>query len=69
MMLPVKLILIHLYNVLIEKSDILYEKNAPEYVIILEWPYADAIIKNHRKYLENGGTFIIPLPTITQITA
>lgn len=55
------------YNVLIEQSDILYNDHAPKYVVILAWPYADAIIKNHRKYLENGGTFIIPLPEVKVI--
>jgi dTDP-4-dehydrorhamnose reductase/SAM-dependent methyltransferase len=58
-----------LFNVLIEKSDILYNDNAPKYVVILAWPYANGIIEKHKEYLKNGGTFIIPLPDIKFITA
>jgi len=34
----------------------------PDYVIILAWRYKDKIIKNNRKYLDEGGKFILPLP-------
>ena len=42
-------------------SGKLYEDD-PEYVVILAWQYQDAIIEKNRKYLDRGGTFIIPLP-------
>ena len=35
----------------------IYEKKA-DYVIILAPLYADAIMKNNQKYLDEGGTFI-----------
>jgi len=36
----------------------------PDYVVILAWNYADPIIKKNKAYLEQGGKFIIPLPTL-----
>jgi methylation protein EvaC len=49
----------------IASSDIL-NIDKPDYVVILAWPYADGIIKQHVEYLNNqiGGKFIIPLPEI-----
>lgn len=44
-------------------SRALYEKK-PDYVLILAWNFADSIIKNHLAYSQNGGRFIIPLPSI-----
>jgi len=40
-------------------SKTLYEKK-PDYTIILSWRYSDPIIKNNKKYLEQGGKWIIP---------
>ena len=34
----------------------------PSTVIILAWQHSQTIIDRHRKFLENGGCFIIPLP-------
>ena len=39
-------------------------RKLPDYMIVLAWNFADAIIANHRKYLEAGGHFIVPLPEI-----
>jgi SAM-dependent methyltransferase len=36
----------------------------PEYVLILAWNFADSIIARNQSYLESGGTFIVPLPTL-----
>ena len=41
----------------------LYERR-PDYVVILAWNFSGPIIKNHRKFSEGGGKFIVPLPTI-----
>lgn len=40
----------------------------PDYIYIFAWRYADAIISKHKKYLENGGKFIIPLPELKIIS-
>jgi len=37
-------------------------KRKPDYIVILAWRYADTIIEKNKKYLLNGGKFIIPLP-------
>ena len=39
----------------------------PDYLLILAWNFADSIIKNNRKFIESGGKFIIPLPTLEVI--
>lgn len=44
-------------------SQALLEKR-PDYVLILAWRYADAIIKNNQAFLERGGRFIVPWPEI-----
>ncbi len=41
-------------------TDVLYERK-PDYVVILAWNFADAIISKHEHY---GGRFIIPLPNL-----
>ena len=44
-------------------SEELYVRR-PDYVIVLAWIYAEPIIKRHRRFLEEGGKFIIPLPEL-----
>jgi SAM-dependent methyltransferase len=39
----------------------LYERK-PDVVVILAWRFADPIIRKHSAYLQNGGTFVVPLP-------
>lgn len=40
----------------------------PALIVILAWRYADAIIAGHRRYLEGGGEFVVPLPDIARVT-
>ena len=39
----------------------------PDYLLILAWNFADSIIKKNQKFIESGGKFIIPLPTLEVI--
>lgn len=56
------------FHVCIEDSSQLYSDSPPKYVVILAWPYSETILKKHQRYLDNGGTFILPLPEIKKIT-
>jgi SAM-dependent methyltransferase len=40
------------------------EHDRPDYMVVLAWNFADAIITNHRRYLDAGGHFIVPLPDV-----
>jgi SAM-dependent methyltransferase len=44
-------------------SDELYARK-PDYVIILAWNFSAPIIKRHRRFLDEGGKFVIPLPEL-----
>lgn len=44
-------------------SQALYERR-PNYVVILAWNYADPIVKKHATFLQEGGRFIVPVPTV-----
>ena len=53
-------------NIPVLPSSEIYNKK-PDYVLILAWNFAEPIMKNHAKYLEQGGQFIIPLPKVKTI--
>ena len=42
-------------------ADALYERK-PDYVLILAWNFAEPIIKMHKKYTQEIGRFILPMP-------
>ncbi len=44
-------------------SQTLYDRK-PDYVVVLAWQYAEPILKNNRRYLEQGGRFVLPLPRV-----
>ena len=39
-------------------------ENKPEYVLVLGWQHQDTIINRNKRFLEEGGKFIIPLPEL-----
>lgn len=41
----------------------LYDKR-PDYVVVLAWNFAAAIMQKHAAFREGGGRFIIPLPNV-----
>jgi hypothetical protein len=41
----------------------------PDATIVFAWRYADAILAKHRRYLDAGGTFVVPLPSVKKIRA
>jgi len=43
--------------------DALYARK-PDYVVILAWNFARAIMDKHAAYAETGGRFIVPLPQV-----
>ena len=51
------------HHIPVYPSQTLYERR-PDYVLILAWRYAEPIMKKHQEYLDQGGHFIIPLPTL-----
>ncbi len=44
-------------------SQAIYSKT-PAAVVILAWNFAEPIMQNHARYLDEGGRFIVPLPKI-----
>lgn len=44
-------------------SRAIYERK-PDYIVILAWRYAKPIIAHHKRYLQDGGHFIVPLPKL-----
>jgi len=42
-------------------ADALY-KMKPDYVLILAWNFAEPIMQMHKKYSEQVGQFILPMP-------
>ena len=50
------------------KIPILSEEEAksmnPDYMLVLPWHFKEMIIKREKKYLNNGGKLIFPLPEI-----
>jgi SAM-dependent methyltransferase len=46
-------------------SSHLYDaEHVPDYVVVLAWNFADSIVRNHQRFRDNGGHFIVPLPTL-----
>jgi hypothetical protein len=44
-------------------SAAIYERK-PDYVIILAWNFAPAIMEKHAGFRQAGGRFIVPIPEI-----
>lgn len=51
------------YHIPVLPPQAIYDRR-PDYLLILAWNFAEPIMKNHKKFLDQGGHFIIPLPQI-----
>ena len=49
-------------------SDKKLLQTMPDYALILAWNFKKEIIKNNIKYLQKGGSFIVPIPKLRIIT-
>ena len=54
------------HHILVYPTSVIYEKK-PDYILILAWRFAENFILKNRKYVENGGTFIVPIPEFKKI--
>ena len=46
----------------VEAMNAEIRKKKPDYVLILAWNFAEPIMKMHKKYSEDIGDFILPMP-------
>ena len=45
-------------------SEKYLKKRKPDYLLVLPWHFKDHIVKKEKKFLDNGGKLIFPLPEI-----
>ena len=50
-------------------SEIEAREMGPDYFFVLPWHFRKGIIEREKKFLENGGKLILPLPEIEVISA
>lgn len=43
-----------------------YERR-PALIVVLAWRYANPILKQHQRYIQEGGRFVVPLPDISTV--
>ena len=53
-------------QIIVKPTEYIYESK-PDYLIILAWVHAKNIIKNHTKFLNQGGSFIVCFPELKVI--
>lgn len=51
------------YHIPVVPASELYRRR-PNYVVVLAWNFADPIMNAHRRFLDEGGHFIVPLPEL-----
>jgi SAM-dependent methyltransferase len=56
------------YSIPVLPRDAIYERK-PGAIIVFAWRYADPIMAKHGRYLEDGGSFVIPLPRVRVVHA
>jgi SAM-dependent methyltransferase len=56
------------YDLPVLTADGVY-RQMPALIVILAWRYAAPIVAKHKRFLEAGGRFIVPLPKLAEIAA
>lgn len=51
------------FHIPVLSPDALYDKG-PDHVLLLAWRYAEPIMKNNRRFVDEGGHWIIPMPAL-----
>jgi hypothetical protein len=51
----------------IDPSNLYHER--PDLVVILAWRFAHLVLDRHRPFLEQGGKFLVPLPTVRLVAS
>jgi SAM-dependent methyltransferase len=51
------------YHIPVVPAATLYERR-PDYTVVLAWNFAEPIMRAHRRYTDEGGHFIVPLPAL-----
>ena len=46
--------------------DAIYDRGV-DALVILAWAYAEPIMRKHQKFLQNDGSFIVPLPAVRNV--
>ena len=53
-------------NIPVVPASEIYAKR-PDVTIVLAWNFADSIIERQHRYVEEGGVFLVPLPTLQTV--
>jgi methylation protein EvaC len=48
----------------IRPSTVLHEPHPPDYLLVFAWSFFEEIAARNRRYIENGGRMIVPLPDV-----
>lgn len=52
------------YHLPVVGPERLYGDDPPDVVVILAWRFADAIVRQHARFTELGGRFLVPVPAL-----
>jgi hypothetical protein len=55
------------YAIPVRPTSSLYDGDAPGAIVVFAWRYIAGIMAKHRRYLAEGGAFVVPLPELSII--